>query len=205
MSFPSLSSLPKIDTSQIDFARVKTGAAGASHWISRTIESLCNRPDHLQRLAIIAAGCVMYPTVWGLILIVWKGFGDHPTLYPQQLQILGWALLGSMVLWGLVVIALLGIVKGIKVEGPGGIGVELMTTSSGGGGDHDHDGFVGDLQQTTVTATATQDGAPVATTSTTTVAPAAPAPTPAPAPAAAEPADDAAPAPEAKPPLQVSD
>jgi hypothetical protein len=153
MSFPHL---PKIDTSQIDFARVKSGAAGAGNWISRTIESLCNRPDHLQRLAIVAAGCVMYPTVWGLILIVWKGFGDHPTLYPQQLQILGWALLGSMVLWGLVVVALLGIVKGIKVEGPGGVGIELTTTSS-----TSPDDAGAPLQQTTVT-TATATAVPTA-------------------------------------------
>lgn len=98
-------------------------------WLNKVVASICNRPDHLQRLAVIGAGVFIYPAVWGLIFIVWKGFGDHADLYHQQLSILGWALFGSMGLWGLVVVAMLGTIKGLKIDGPGGVGVELNTTA----------------------------------------------------------------------------
>lgn len=42
---------------------------------------------------------------------------------------MGMAMIGSMALWGLVVIALLGIVKGVRVAGPGGLLVAIETTA----------------------------------------------------------------------------
>lgn len=66
----------------------------------------------------------MYPMVAALVWIVWRGFpAGHE---PQQLSILGGALFGAMVLWGLVVIALIGIVRNLKATLPGGTSVEVQ-------------------------------------------------------------------------------
>ncbi len=90
---------------------------------------LCARPDHLQRLSIIGSGFVMWPTMVGFALIVWLGYGRTPALQSQSLNFMGMALVGSMALGGLVVVALLGIVKGIRVAGPGGLSVAIETTA----------------------------------------------------------------------------
>lgn len=96
-------------------------------WSRQTLDSLCNRPDHLQRIAVMGAGVVMYPLVVGMILIVWLGYSRTPELQSQSLSIMGWALLASMGLWGLVVVTMLGTIKGLKFDGPGGMGVEITT------------------------------------------------------------------------------
>lgn len=94
-------------------------------WTRRTLDGLCERPDHLQRLSIIGAGVIMWPTLVGFALVVWLGYG--PEHGAQSLNFMGLALLASMALWGLVVVATLGIIKGISVTGPGGVGVSLTT------------------------------------------------------------------------------
>lgn len=96
-------------------------------WLGRAVRHICDHPAHLQRLSIIGSGIVMYPTVVGFALIVWLGYG--PELGAQSLNFMGIALLASMGLWGLVVVALLGIVKGIKVAGPAGMSVAVTTTA----------------------------------------------------------------------------
>lgn len=96
-------------------------------WLRRTLDVLCDRPDHLQRVSIIASGFVMWPTMIGFALIVWLGYG--PEHGAQSLNYMGFALVGSMLLWGLVIIALLGIVKGVRVAGPGGMSVSIQTTA----------------------------------------------------------------------------
>lgn len=98
-------------------------------WASNTVKTLCDRPDHLQRLAIIGAGMVVQLTMWAVILIVWRGYDRTPELQAQSLNFMGWSLIGSMVLWGIVVITLLGTIKGLSIEGPGGFGINLMTTA----------------------------------------------------------------------------
>lgn len=103
-------------------------------WSRRTLDTICDRPDHLQRLAVIGSGVVMYPTFLAMVLIVWKGFGQHEALMPQQLNILGNTLLGVLALLALVVIALLGIIRGLRIQAPGGLGVDIETTSGMGGG-----------------------------------------------------------------------
>lgn len=107
--------LPKLPN--VDFKAV-------ARRIASIVEKLCDHPEHLQRLAIIFAGVFAYPLVWGLVFIVWKGF-DSKVFGAKQLEILGQALMGSMVLWGLVIVALLGIVKGVKAQLPGGAGFEV--------------------------------------------------------------------------------
>jgi len=94
-------------------------------WARRTLDGLCERPDHLQRLAVVGAGVIMWPTLVGFALVVWLGYG--PEHGAQSLNFMGMALLASMALWGLVVVATLGIVKGLSVTGPGGVGVSLTT------------------------------------------------------------------------------
>lgn len=98
-------------------------------WLRRTLDGLCDRPDHLQRLSIIGSGFVMWPTMIGFALIVWLGYARTPELQSQSLNFMGLALLGSMALWGLVVIALLGIIKGLRVAGPGGVSLAITTTA----------------------------------------------------------------------------
>lgn len=120
----------------LPFDQIKTQVGPALRWFARTIDTLCERPDHLQRLAIIGAGMFVYPLVVVLVFIVWLGFGprNDPAIVTQQLRIMGWALLGSMALWGLVVVTLLGTVKGLRVNGPGGVALEFETTAGDGKG-----------------------------------------------------------------------
>lgn len=98
-------------------------------WTRRALDGLCERPDHLQRLAVVGAGMIMWPTLISFALIVWLGYGRTPELQSQSLNFMGLALLASMALWGLVVIAILGIVKGLSVSGPGGVSVSITTTA----------------------------------------------------------------------------
>lgn len=94
-------------------------------WIGRTAET----PAGLQRLGIIGAGLVMWPTMIGFALVVWRGFDRTPELQSQALHFMGVALLACLALWGLVVVALVGIVKGVRVSAPGGVGVSIQTTA----------------------------------------------------------------------------
>lgn len=97
-------------------------------WARETLDMLCNSPDHLQRLAIIGAGIVVQVTMWTAMLIVWRGYDRTAELQAQSLNFMGWSLMGSMGLWGLVVVTLLGTIKGLKIAGPGGFGIDLSTT-----------------------------------------------------------------------------
>nr|WP_313427060.1 hypothetical protein [Brevundimonas diminuta] len=96
-------------------------------WLGRTVRFICDHPSHLQRLSIIGAGVIMWPTMVGFTLIVWLGYARTPDLQSQSLNFMGLALLSSMALWGLVVVATLGIIKGFSVSGPGGVGLSLTT------------------------------------------------------------------------------
>ncbi|MFN3836834.1 MAG: hypothetical protein ACK4MI_03885 [Brevundimonas sp.] len=98
-------------------------------WLGRAVRNICDHPAHLQRLSIIGAGVVMYPTLLGFALVVWLGYSRTPELQAQSLNFMGMALLASMALWGLVVVAVLGIIKGFSVSGPGGVGVSITTTA----------------------------------------------------------------------------
>ncbi len=98
-------------------------------WLRRTLDELCERPDHLQRLSIIGSGFIMWPTMIGFALVVWLGYARTPELQAQSLDFMGMALLGSMGLWALVIIALLGIIKGVTIAGPGGLSVAIQTTA----------------------------------------------------------------------------
>ena len=44
---------------------------------------------------------------------------------------MGLTLLASMALWGLVVVATLGIIKGLSITGPGSVGVSIHTIADG--------------------------------------------------------------------------
>lgn len=96
-------------------------------WLGRTVRHLCDHPAHLQRLSIIGAGVIMWPTLIGFAMVVWLGYSRTPELQSQSLNFMGLALLGSMALWALVVIAVLGIIKGVSLTGPGGVGLSLTT------------------------------------------------------------------------------
>lgn len=108
-------------------------------WLRNTVDTLCNRPDHLQRLSIIGSGCALYPLVIWLIWIMWKGFGTDPALLTKQIDWLGWISIGILGLFALVLITLLGTIKGIHISGPGGVEVQLETRDTLDEDDHDHD------------------------------------------------------------------
>jgi hypothetical protein len=86
-------------------------------------------PDVVQKVGIIGAGVAIWPLVVWLIWIVQRGGWDasHQT---QQLNILGNTLMGSLGLLGLVIIALLGVVKGVKAQLPGGASFDLDIDNS---------------------------------------------------------------------------
>lgn len=103
-------------------------------WLRRTIDMLCERPDHLQRLAVIGAGVALYPLLLAFIYIMWKGFGANPELLTKQIDWLGWMAVGVLTLFGLVIVTLLGTIKGVRISGPGGSGVEFETSAGDGKG-----------------------------------------------------------------------
>lgn len=95
-------------------------------WLRQTVDTLCNRPDHLQRLAIIGSGMAVYPLVVMAYLVMWRGASN---LHVNQIDWLGWYGVGFLMLLALVIITLLGTIKGIHISGPGGIEVQLDTTA----------------------------------------------------------------------------
>lgn len=129
--------------------RLRHNASRFFGWLQHVAAS----PAGLQRLTVVGAGLIMWPTLIGFALIVWLGYSRTPELQSQSLDWMGMALLASMVLWGLVVIALLNVIKGVRVAGPGGFNVNFQTTADDpdvdpgtprdGDDDHQHGGGFG--------------------------------------------------------------
>lgn len=99
---------------------------GFFKWVRQTLDTI--GPEHLRSLAIIGAGVSVYPGLFMLGYIVWLGYSRSPELQAQSLGIMGVALFICLGLFGMVVLAMLGTVKSLRVEGPGGLGFELDTT-----------------------------------------------------------------------------
>lgn len=90
-----------------------------------TLDFLCNHPDHLQRLAITGAGMSLYPMMIGLVAILVQ-FGIHGGVAALAvIPWFGWALIGLITAFVIVVVSLLGTIKGIKISAPGGASIEL--------------------------------------------------------------------------------
>lgn len=95
-------------------------------WLDRTVRNLCDRPDHLQRLSIVGAGMSVYPAVFALIgLLVWFAL-RHPDAPGQIISGLINFVYCFLALFALVVISLLGTIKGFRI-GPSGM--EVTTTA----------------------------------------------------------------------------
>lgn len=97
--------------------------SGFFSWLDRTVRTLCDRPDHLQRLSIVGAGLSIYPAVASVIwVLVWFALKhpDAPTSIVDGLVRVVYILLA---LFALVVVSLLGTIKGLKL-GPSGLEVE---------------------------------------------------------------------------------
>lgn len=106
-------------------------------WVRATLDTLCDRPDHLQRLSIIGSGMAAGLLLIGIIAIL-VHFGLHGP--DTQAALLTIPIIGNMgygivFLYALAQVALLGIIRGIRLSGPGGVNVEIETTS----GDDDDD------------------------------------------------------------------
>lgn len=94
-------------------------------WCRETLDFLCNHPDHLQRLGIIGAGMSLYPMMVGLVsILVWFGINGGVAALAV-IPWFGWALIGMITVFAFTIIALLGTIKGIKINTPWGANVEL--------------------------------------------------------------------------------
>lgn len=106
-------------------------------WVRVTLDTLCDRPDHLQRLSVIGSGMAAFPLlVWVIRILV--DFGMHGPDTQAALAVI--PIIGAMgggiiFLYALSQVALLGIIKGVRFSAPGGVNVEIETTS----GDDDED------------------------------------------------------------------
>jgi hypothetical protein len=110
-------------------------------WVRLTLDGLCERPDHLQRVSIIVSGMAAYPLIIGIIAIL-VHFGLHgpdSSIALATIPIIGNMGYGAVALYALSQVALLGIIKGIRIAGPGGVNVAIETTSGDGEGLSDDD------------------------------------------------------------------
>ena len=100
-------------------------------WCRRTLDMLCDRPDHLQRISIIGAGFKSGLLVVGVIaLLTWFGTSS-PALALLVVPILGNALYMLIGAFIICIIVLLGLIKGLqslKAHLPGGALVEIEAT-----------------------------------------------------------------------------
>lgn len=98
-------------------------------WARRVLAELCERPDHLQRVSIIMAGVSLYPLFIGMIVILVVFavlYSDHQSQIIAGLINYGYIFLG---LFALVIISMLGTIKGLTLKVPGGGGLALTTTA----------------------------------------------------------------------------
>ncbi|USN14220.1 putative holin protein [Brevundimonas phage vB_BpoS-Kabachok] len=102
-------------------------------WMRDTMDVLCDRPDHLQRVSIILSGMSLFPLFVGMIIVlVWFAVTYTAEYNGLQTQIItglinyGYIFLG---LFALVIISMLGTIKGLSLKGPGGAGLTLVTTA----------------------------------------------------------------------------
>jgi len=98
-------------------------------WARGALDELCERPDHLQRVSIILAGVSLYPLFIGMIIILVVfavRYGDHQSQIIAGLINYGYIFLG---LFALVIISMLGTIKGLSLRVPGGGGLALTTTA----------------------------------------------------------------------------
>lgn len=139
--------------------RIRHNMSRFFRWLRDTMDVLCDRPDHLQRVSIMLSGMSLYPLFIGMIVIlVWFAI-TYPGLQAKIITGLinyGYIFLG---LFALVIITMLGSIKGLKINAPGGVGMALVTTADdpdvdptttrkvdngmGGGGDKSEDDYGG--------------------------------------------------------------
>jgi hypothetical protein len=95
-------------------------------WVRNTLDFLCDRPDHLQRLSIIGAGMSVYPAVFLLVgLLTWFAVKYQSTMDDVVRGLINFGYI-FLALFALVIVALLGTIKGLRL-GPGGL--EVITTA----------------------------------------------------------------------------
>lgn len=109
--------------------RVRKNMSRFFLWLRQTMDILCDRPDHLQRVSIIMAGVSLYPLFIGMIVILVVFavlYTDNQRQIISGLINYGYIFLG---LFALVIISMLGTIKGLSLRGPGGSGLHLVTTA----------------------------------------------------------------------------
>ena len=101
-------------------------------WVRDTLDMICDRPDHMQRLSLVGfglgVGCL---TIAFITLLVHYGEKSEQ-LAMMVVPILGNGMYASLGLMGLGAVVLLGLIKGIggfRIQTPGGINIGIDTTS----------------------------------------------------------------------------
>lgn len=100
-------------------------------WLRDTLDMLCDRPNHLQRLSAIGAGMAVGIFVIALVAIItWFGTQSAP-LALVVVPILGNALYGFIAVFAICVVVIMALVRGlgsVNFTGPNGVGLSLETT-----------------------------------------------------------------------------
>lgn len=98
--------------------------------IRRIITYVCEHPAHLQRLSIIGSGMALYPALFGMVGVL-VYFGTHPAVHALAvIPIFGNITYGLLILFGLVILALLNILRSFKASLPAGASIELDIADS---------------------------------------------------------------------------
>lgn len=125
-------------------------------WFRDTIDVLCDRPDHMQRLFVIGFGLSTFPLVAIFVHLLVR-YGDRSNeLAALVVPILGNGMYGALGLMALGAVVLLGLIKGIggfQITTPGGINIGIQTT--GGPPTSGGDFNLPTIEQTTTTTTVT--------------------------------------------------
>jgi hypothetical protein len=102
--------------------------SGFAAEVKRIVTEICDRPGHREQWAILLSGLALYPSIGAMIgLLVW--FGMNPFINAALvIPWFGWIAVGFLILFGVVVLALLKIVRSLNVTLPNGIqmGVDLV-------------------------------------------------------------------------------
>lgn len=96
-------------------------------WARSTLDMLCDRPDHLQRLGVIGSGTSLYPLLVATLALLGALAFTSPEMAIIALPLIFYFGVGIMILFGVVVVVMIGLVKGIEtIRGSfGGASIEI--------------------------------------------------------------------------------
>lgn len=105
-------------------------------WTRDTLDMICDRPDHMQRLAVVGFGLGSGALTIAFIYLLVRYGDQSPDLAMMVVPILGNGLYAAMGLMALGAVVILGLIRGIggfQIQTPGGINIGIRTTSGPAG------------------------------------------------------------------------